>query len=601
MQTPTTFRKTTQESRNDLDILWNPSSVTQAMLPVTPFGANFPSTESPQNVQFPQIESFSQFSSRLPPLDNVEDVAEDDNEAESIASNYTVPWSISVPCYERFYREVQSYSEVLPTECSLPSRNTLAMYLEKYLRCIQEFLPFTHTATFSVEQANIELLLAMAALGSLYRFEILKSYELYFLAKAILSEKARREDLHLMSDFFSGQSRAASSNKSKLGRIQTFILLIDFASWGDKKILSDSLSMGGQLAMLVRENGISESDKMPQDADWLSWVAIEERRRTLLAAYMVLNLHNIAFDIPPLILNHEVGVFLPGFAEQWKSKSAAEWIQLPCQVERRFQDGLQSLFNATRIPKEESVSSFSSYLLIHGLLQQMYIEQHSIGSLDTVNSFEIALRTWQVSWELAYESTLDPSSPKGPFGLTATALLRLAYIRLNSNLRPCRGLLSRDIQCVTDEGTTLERSPHVGRAVLHAAHALSIPVRQGIAFLALTKTPLWNIDHSLCSLECTLLLKNWLEMISTITRSCGIEGLREDERRLLEIISEIINETSFAKTPEILEQDDASRIQQMAIVVVKLWAQIFQGAHIFDVDNFVGASLQHLADIQSEL
>jgi hypothetical protein len=36
--------------------------------------------------------------------------------------------------------------------------------------------------------------------------------------------------------------------------------------------------MGSQLAMLVRENGMSEPDQMPQDIDWSSWVIIEERR-----------------------------------------------------------------------------------------------------------------------------------------------------------------------------------------------------------------------------------------------------------------------------------------------------------------------------------
>jgi hypothetical protein len=93
---------------------------------------------------------------------------------------------------------------------------------------------------------------------------------------------------------------------------------------GRQKLLPDALSMGSQLAMLVRENGVSESDEMPQVVDWLSWVAVEERRRTLLAAYVLFNLHSIAFDTPPLILNYEVGVFLPGYAEQWKSKNATQ-------------------------------------------------------------------------------------------------------------------------------------------------------------------------------------------------------------------------------------------------------------------------------------
>jgi hypothetical protein len=96
----------------------------------------------------------------------------------------------------------------------LPSRDSLTRHLEKYLVCVQEFLPFIHPATFSVEQRDVELLLAVAALGSLYRFEYAKSYELYFMAKAILREKTRREDLQSTSDFLPGQSHSVLNTET---------------------------------------------------------------------------------------------------------------------------------------------------------------------------------------------------------------------------------------------------------------------------------------------------------------------------------------------------------------------------------------------------
>jgi hypothetical protein len=142
---------------------------------------------------------------------------------------------------------------------------------------------------------------------------------------------------------------------------------------------------------------------------------------------------------------------------------------------------------------------------------------------------------------------------------------------------------------------SLYRSTRVDKVILHAAHALSIPVSLGIEFMASTKTSIWVIEHSLCSLECSLLLKDWLEMISTTVRSCSTEELRPVERKLLRIITGIIKETSFAGTLNVLE-DDASHFQRMAAIVVKLWAQIFQGVHVLEIDNFIGASLQLLAD-----
>lgn len=166
---------------------------------------------------------------------------------------------------------------------------------------------------------------------------------------------------------------------------------------------------------------------------------------------------------------------------------------------------------------------------------------------------------------------------------------------MTSDLNPGRGLLLRDMQCITAKRSDLNRSSPVDKAILHAAHALSIPVRVGIPSMALTKTPIWTIEHSLCSLECALLLKDWLEKMSTTVRSCGTEGLRKVERKLLGVITEIIKETCFAETLDILE-DDASRFQSMAATVVKLWAQIFQSAQVLEIDNFIGAGLQLLAN-----
>lgn len=81
--------------------------------------------------------------------------------------------------------------------------------------------------------------------------------------------------------------------------------------------------------------------------------------------------------------------------------------------------------------------------------------------------------------------------------------------------------------------------------------------------------------------------------MSTTVKSCGTEGLCNSERKLLEIITGIIKETTYANTMDILE-DDASHFQLMATTVIKLWTQIFQGVHILEIDNVIGAGLQLL-------
>jgi hypothetical protein len=110
-----------------------------------------------------------------------------------------------------------------------------------------------------------------------------------------------------------------------------------------------------------------------------------------------------------------------------------------------------------------------------------------------------------------------------------------------------------------------------------------------------TKTAIWSLEHSLCSLESAILLKDWLDIISTNVRSSGPDALQIVERRLLGIIMDIIKGTSLADTLDILE-DFASQIQRMACTVIKIWAAIFQGVNVLDIENVIGAGLQLLAD-----
>ncbi|OTB04472.1 hypothetical protein M426DRAFT_154870 [Hypoxylon sp. CI-4A] len=587
----------------DPDFFWDPNFTMQDLLPVTLFDINFPPVDTTPSIQPPRTSSFSKFTSRLPPLDDTED--DTGSEAEAAANDLVneqaksippTPWSIDEFEYEKIHEHVQAYSRLIPSDCFLPSRNAFVRYLETYLRCAQKFFPFIHPSTFSVRDRDVELILAMAAVGSQYRYEFSKAYALYFMSKAILLEKIRIDNNQSASDLLSGQPFINRDKSGKMGRIQTFILLINLASWADRRLLPDALSMSSQLAVLVRESGISRLDPMPENVNWLSWIAIEERRRTLSVAYVLFNLHCIAFDIPPLILNHEVGLFLPSYGEQWHSTNATQWRRAPRQVELTFQDRLSYLFSGANPCKDGSVSSFGNYLLIHGLLQRIYIDRHGSAGLlhpDNIKSIETALRAWQISWELTDESTLDPLSPKGPFGLSATALLRLAYIRLSRDFRPCQILFSDNVEYSSTTSPSLERSPHSDKAVLHAAHALSIPVRLGVMVMATNKTPIWTVEHSLCSFECALILKDWLEIISTTIRSSGTEGLRKAERKLLGIITEIIKETCLAEALDVLE-DDASHIQRMASTVLQLWLEIFQGTHILEIDNTIRAGLEKL-------
>jgi Fungal specific transcription factor domain len=312
--------------------------------------------------------------------------------------------------------------------------------------------------------------------------------------------------------------------QARLETIQALLLLMAMGTWARRALLRDALCLQSHIALLIREQGLSDTGPLPEDIGWEDWIRAEGEKRTKFIVYCFLNLHCIAYNMPPLLLTSEIKLNLPCTAKEWKAENSRQWREIRrttgC-IDVSFHDALTKLFLKLPAPKNDiPLSSFGNYILIHALVQHIFfVRQTSAMSFpatannslrsEDIDELGQALKKWQVGWERSPESSLDPSNPNGPLAFNSTALLRLAYIRLHSDLGPCRRLDTRDpvrIAAAFKDSPPLERSARLGRAVLQSAHALSIPVRIGIAFVARTQTFSWSIQHSLCNLECAFLL-----------------------------------------------------------------------------------------------
>ncbi|WYZ34746.1 hypothetical protein EsH8_I_001022 [Colletotrichum jinshuiense] len=548
------------------------------------------------------------------------------------------PWKVSLTDYAQIARAFTELRGALPDAFSLPSQHALSRFLEGYFRGFHIHLPFLHCVTFSAARVGPELLLSLAAAGALYRFEHAKGYRLYAAARSLIAWRAAQRGSAVLerlagdSPGYAGYSDSPSRpscstgaaldggladdaaphrDTAGLGTLQAMMVLMAMASWGHHDLTRDALCMSSQVAMLARDLGIARPEQPPPaNEPWDEWVRGEERRRTLFVAYTLLNLQSVAFDTPPPILNREVAINLPGCASTWTARGPAEWSRLRDKyvAPGPFQEKLGGLLAGRDAHLEAALSSFGNHVLVHGLVQQIFLARGALGRLDGdfVGALESSLRAWQRSWEATYESTTDPSSPKGPLGFNSTALLRLAYIRLSADLGPRRRLLAGDPGAVADAFsrravTAADRSPRLDRAVLQCAHALSIPVRVGVAFVAHTRPLGWSIQHALCNLECAFLLAQWLLLVSECAEASGPGSLRGDERKLVSMVAGLVQETEFAGPAEDGGQSYAVWTRGLAASTVRLWAQTFQGSHVFEIVRLVGSGLSILADaLESE-
>ncbi len=260
-----------------------------------------------------------------------------------------------------------------------------------------------------------------------------------------------------------------------------------------------------------------------QTTDWETWVRLEASTRTKLVAYCFFNLCSIAYNTPPLLLTSEIHLYLPNPSRLWQAESAWQWQearQSYPNIEISLQEAFARLLN--RGPSQAppaSLTALGNYILIHAVVQHIFLLKQT--SLSTMTPFGVqrglkmedvedinqALRAWSLGFdqhrqlranEMAAQGTGEGYS-EGPVAFNSTALLRLAYIRLHTDLSPSRSLETRDhvmIARAFSDAPLLVRSARLCRAVVQAIHALSMLVKMGVNYVAKTKSLEWSMQHS---------------------------------------------------------------------------------------------------------
>ncbi|KAL2813444.1 hypothetical protein BJX63DRAFT_421305 [Aspergillus granulosus] len=276
--------------------------------------------------------------------------------------------------------------------------------------------------------------------------------------------------------------------RKTMGEARCAFLLIAFSAWQcDENIAREAFNLQSFLA--------SPQPLNASTADWHLWIQEEADRRVKLFSFAVLNLQFIAFGTAPAIMADEFNLRLPCSCLEWIAPNEEKWnLDALCHVLKNPQD--PSSKDTLPVP-----STLANYILIHAIIQRILLAYHVIGSFKM--PFMHGL------WQKAPESSLDPRNPNGPVTFTSTALLGIAYVRLSFNLGSYRILRSHNRMEIANRLLRipgLSPGPNLLPAALHATHALSIPVKLGVNFVARSHAFMWSVQHSLCGLEFAIFL-----------------------------------------------------------------------------------------------
>ncbi|KAE8141022.1 fungal-specific transcription factor domain-containing protein [Aspergillus pseudotamarii] len=329
---------------------------------------------------------------------------------------------------------------------TLPSRDSLTRFLNAYFDRVYPHFPFMHGPSFLPENYSLELILSMAASGAQYRYEHRKGRLLFHASKAIFHERQRHREAatcesNLLPQPIIVNPDPYSPSPTITDDIRCLLNLAIYATWQqDPEVVKSVCGLQSTLVRLLRESGLVEvnipdSDKL----DWQTWLRLELDRRVKLFAFAFLNLQSIAYNLPPILLSHEINLRLPCTCEEWRAVDETNWRQFRRDIPREqslFQDALTFLLAGKDAPSsiKPIPSPSASIILIHGLLHRILLSRQA--SLSGVTEHEQRLLNWVRRIVEEGRTSLDDSEDNTSDGLNCE---RLAFFVVHLWARIMRG------------------------------------------------------------------------------------------------------------------------------------------------------------------
>ncbi|RYP39882.1 hypothetical protein DL767_002001 [Monosporascus sp. MG133] len=431
------------------------------------------------------------------------------------ARRYSIPTPNS-PLSPQFQNNAENMPDVVK---SLPGLQELQRYVGSYLRYFHPHLPFLHIPTLSFDmpsgpgngRTNTSggsgcLILSMAAIGALYEMERQQSKELFEMAKRMIQlylEERRKADMRRAefrrtpsSD--QGSQGPDNSVHTPLWLVQAMLLNVFYGhNCGDKTANDIAATHSAALVSLAQAAGLPRPMKLDspevqdiqmidaegnwnggvkaeseEQAEWLRWKTMEERKRTLYAIFILSSLLVAAYNHAPALTNSEIQLDLPCDEEFFAAESAASFqlkggVRAAKHNRMTFHDALGELlrtnekqhqvaFNGGHQPFGSSIrlsegpkselkpSTLGCLVLINALHNYIWeTRQRHHNKVWTTEEtekmhrhIEAALKAWQSAWANNPHHSLERPNRfgMGPLSADAIPLLDLAFVRLFVNM-----------------------------------------------------------------------------------------------------------------------------------------------------------------------
>ena len=416
---------------------------------------------------------------------------------------------------------------------NFPSTHDLQKYVAAYIKYFHPHLPFLHVASLNFESAEYTmpmkmisgqvqfgpssvaaggccLILSIAAIGSVYEWEMDHSKELFECAKRMIGiflDERRKANLTRTQY---APRHSSEYEDTPLWLVQAMLLNVVYGhNCGDDSAVGQASQHCKALVTLARAaelarpyqgyagarngsfshpqqghgdpNGWASMINENEEVDWFEWKITEERKRTLYAVFILSSMLVTAYNHAPALTNSEIRLDLPCDEELWAAESSQAWQAMggARQAESTcvtFAGALTHLLMSSQRQQrkrsgsapqgqgesEMKPSTFGCLILVNALHNYIWeTRQRHLGRQWTTQEteqmhahIEPALRAWQAAWASNPCHSLERPNPfgAGPLSADSIPLLDLAYVRLYIHLgRSKEAFWQRDYDATAED------------------------------------------------------------------------------------------------------------------------------------------------------
>ncbi|KAH0280824.1 hypothetical protein KCU91_g728, partial [Aureobasidium melanogenum] len=487
----------------------------------------------------------------------------------------------------------------------LLSLQDMQQFMKCYLVCFHGHCPVIHLPSLDL-RATPGLVLAMSAIGALYRLRRKTAHDLWQCARNICEKEL---DADTNADPLTASATANMQCK----------LLVAWFSIFSGGMTQQGISASGFWSTQYRSCRVllASTPYDSANATWEQWILRETSKRLLYGIFLMSSMASLAYDLPPMFsVTQDLDIELLDEEKLWEASDSHEWDRLRQERDHQSKITLRHAFTHLVLGKEHLLSAaatsplrwtaFSTSIIMHAVNIYMWNLMQctqSFGAFAVGDATNSALKAAMVSQTEAAlarcyalltpdrpEGERTSDDPEGPLLFNCLALLRSAHIRVftgadNINRMTLLSGSARHVSASIDafvSGDALERGPLMTRAIDKAYGGFLTPIKAGYLLVRKTAALTWSLEHPIAAWDCALLATKW---VHTLEMSQLVTPPDQDELMIISNFRNLLGEAD----------SEYNGYGSLAGEIMRVWASLFDDTWTWGITQRMGQVMRRLS------